>query len=699
MRSNNIKEPRLIGAVLSISIISVAAAVAGKPLLEDIRYEGKLPFSIDHAREVDELDSGEPFDPEEAQLAAERLRQESIDNYHPMAKVRWRTSPRDEDGGIELVFEFDSGPEGHLKEVRFTGNSKIPQSKLEEAISVHVRSGLWARLNRQDVLRPEDLEKDKAALLAVYHRYGFMDAEIGAAILEKPPELDGFRLTWPIDKEGSVYNIGNIAFDADQLPDRAVLEDLMLLETGQTFNPKKVEFVRKRLENYFYRRGHAFATVQVELTRLEDEKQIDTEFVVDAGKRQHLREKRIIGNTTTKDRIIDREIDVQPGDVFDGAKLENAQARLELLPMFSEVEMIYDGSAESDIYDLNVHVEERKTGRIEVGYLYGEVEGSAFQFNVRDENLSLRPPFRGEALQGHLGATLGSRIVRTDVGLRNPRLGESQWSLDGGVQYEDSQYVNTAYDQRSISGQLLAGHPLGPYQFVHTGYAATGYKPYNIDEALLKEESRLDEDVSLTAWVLSWNMDTTDRMFRPSRGVRLRSGLRLGSQAMGGNTDTLQSSANASLFYNPIGEHVTNFRAGAESVQEYGQTETVPLPLRIYLGGTDDLRGFGYRSVSPLNEEGSLVGAQSAWWATLEHLVPVAKRLDIALYFDVGDVSSDAYSFTGKGPVSDWGIGVLVRSQNFPVRFDVAFPINTYDSDRINDKGEARISFSAGYKY
>ena len=48
----------------------------------------------------------------------------------------------------------------------------------------------------------------------------------------------------------------------------------------------------------------------------------------------------------------------------------------------------------------------------------------------------------------------------------------------------------------------------------------------------------------------------------------------------------------------------------------------------------------------------------------------------------------DAYSFSGDGPVSNWGIGALIQAEEFPVRFDLATPIQTIEGDRQNEKGK-----------
>ncbi len=73
--------------------------------------------------------------------------------------------------------------------------------------------------------------------------------------------------------------------------------------------------------------------------------------------------------------------------------------------------------------------------------------------------------------------------------------------------------------------------------------------------------------------------------------------------------------------------------------------------------------------------------------------------VDAALYVDAGDVSVDAWSFTGDGPYSNVGMGFMFRAENFPVRFDAAVPLNVPEGDSENERGKVRLSFSVGYRF
>jgi outer membrane protein assembly factor BamA len=210
-----------------------------------------------------------------------------------------------------------------------------------------------------------------------------------------------------------------------------------------------------------------------------------------------------------------------------------------------------------------------------------------------------------------------------------------------------------------------------------------------------------ESDVSLAALELVWLMDTTDQLFRPTRGIRMQHTLRLGADALGGDTEFLGLQSRAAWYVSPIPDHVFSVRAGFETLDPIGATDRIPLPMRVALGGQDTLRGFAYRSISPRDAAGIAVGGLSMWWACAEYLRPVPgiSFLDLAAYVDAGDVSEDAWRLSGKGPYSNAGLGLLIRAENFPVRLDAAVPLSVPSGDPENERGEVRFSFSVGYRF
>ncbi len=673
--------------------------LAPQASLAELRFQNQLSISEEKAKDVMALQLGEPFDPEKIQAAADRLHQYYRNLYHPMAQVKWKALPFKSHDQFLLLVEVVEGPKGRLQELRFTGNVQVTSETLRTVVKTVPRDGAWHRLIRKDRLNLDALEMDRQALREFYHHLGYPDIEIGIPVLEKPADYQGFLLTWPILKEGKAYRIGTISFEAGKLPEASVLEELIPLEPGDPYNSRALRNIQVNFQKYLLGEGYAFATVDLMLSPREDMGYMDITFQVDMGRKPLLRKIKLHGNSQTSDHVILREIEIQPGEVFAGDSLYDTKTRIAQLPMFSQVELTYDGDLQSEFFDLNVRVQERKTGRFEVGVAYGETEEVAFLVNLLESNLSLKPPFKGDALSGRLSASIASSLFRVEGAIDNPRMGESHWGLNNRVSYEDNQIISDFYDQRSLHAQSILHYPLSAHQLLGVGLSGTFYDIYGMDPLLAESLSPEDQDVRLTSVLSYWDWNRTDHLLRPTSGGRLRAGVELGTSALGGNVDMVRTRLDAAYYLPTFFEQVLSLECGVENLTGFSSTERIPLPLRIYLGGQRNLRGFDYRSVSPAGPEGNLVGGEGAWWATLEYRIPTWYWLDLAVFLDVGDVSLDAYTFSGEGAVSDAGLGLIVRADNFPVRFDIASPLNTYDSDTVNTTGDLRLSFSAGYRF
>jgi translocation and assembly module TamA len=104
--------------------------------------------------------------------------------------------------------------------------------------------------------------------------------------------------------------------------------------------------------------------------------------------------------------------------------------------------------------------------------------------------------------------------------------------------------------------------------------------------------------------------------------------------------------------------------------------EDLPIP-KLFLGGSeDDLRGYDYKTVSPLDSSGQPMGGRSAIFTTLELRFRITKNIGLVPFADFGTVSMKEWpEFTEKWYKSVGG-GIRYFSFFGPIRLDVGFPLN-----------------------
>ncbi|MDO4896700.1 MAG: BamA/TamA family outer membrane protein [Moraxella sp.] len=95
----------------------------------------------------------------------------------------------------------------------------------------------------------------------------------------------------------------------------------------------------------------------------------------------------------------------------------------------------------------------------------------------------------------------------------------------------------------------------------------------------------------------------------------------------------------------------------------------VPYKLRFFAGGDQSIRGYGYKSLSPLSDKGYLMGGQALAVATGEYNYEVLEGLRLGVFADVGNAyDKDFKNDTKIGA----GVGVRWASPVGQVRLDVA---------------------------
>lgn len=106
------------------------------------------------------------------------------------------------------------------------------------------------------------------------------------------------------------------------------------------------------------------------------------------------------------------------------------------------------------------------------------------------------------------------------------------------------------------------------------------------------------------------------------------------------------------------------------------ELDAIPVSKRFFGGADDNLRGYKYWTVSPLNKKDKPLGGRSAVYYTLEPRFRVTKSFGLVPFFDMGKVYLEQFpTFQGKWRKSV-GMGVRYFSFIGPLRLDVAFPLN-----------------------
>lgn len=121
---------------------------------------------------------------------------------------------------------------------------------------------------------------------------------------------------------------------------------------------------------------------------------------------------------------------------------------------------------------------------------------------------------------------------------------------------------------------------------------------------------------------------------------------------------------------------------GANITDEF---EKLSPSLRFFAGGDNNIRGYGYESISPKDASGALTGAKYMVTSTLEYQYRVYGNWWGAAFYDIGDAFNETPEWKAGA-----GVGIRWASPVGPVSFDFAWGLDSEPDP------EFRIYFSLG---
>ena len=173
---------------------------------------------------------------------------------------------------------------------------------------------------------------------------------------------------------------------------------------------------------------------------------------------------------------------------------------------------------------------------------------------------------------------------------------------------------------------------------------------------------------------LLWSRLRADSPVRPDRGSRVDLELRGASDTLGSDTSFVQAVASAKWIWSRTGSARWLVR-GAFGLTGKSEFSELPPSVRFFAGGDASVRGYKFKSLGPLDDEGQVVGGSGLLVGSVEHERAVTARWSIAAFVDAGN----AFDGTDFEPETGVGFGVRWRSPVGPIRLDIGWPVSAAD--------------------
>ena len=671
-----------------------------KPILQDVLLSGNRTIKSQRILKkiFAKTNRGEIFDDikfHEAILEIEEMYTKK--GYHDV-KIDFKPQPDVQRNEVTVEVIINEGSRGFVKEIIFAGRTSIEEKKLLKAMETKKRRPL-AWLFGKGKLDIDVLKEDENRIRVVYQDHGYLDATITEVRLEPiEKKSDYLRLTITIN-EGKKYSVGEIIFRGNTSFSNEDLMKNRLLKKDDLLAIKIVEKERLRLRDYYSEKGYVDVIVIQQFEPTEKPDVLNVIYAIKEGPKVRIGKVEITGNITTKDKVIRRELPLTPGEMYDGIKIRTAMSRLNGLNYFSKVDIYTVETAKEDVRDLVVEVEEKNTGQLIFGLGFSSIDKLIGTFEVSQSNFDIKdwPTFHGAGQKARLRVGFGSERQDYLLSFTEPWLFDKKISFGMDLFKYKKKYLSNVYEQDSYGARLKLFKEI--YKRTRGGityrWQNVDIKPYDDASPAIQAEGGERVVSSLKFEVVN---DTRNSYMMPTKGGQRSISFEYAGGILQGDTDFTREEISISQYIPVYGLHVVKLLGQYGTMEEFGDSDNVPIFERFFLGGRNTVHGYEYRYVGPKDETGEPLGGKSMALFSVEYTFPLYENiLRGAVFYDTGSVTPESYDFDADAFKAGWGVGlrILIPKLNIPVNLDYSWPL---DPDEF-DKDEGRFDFSLGFDF
>jgi outer membrane protein insertion porin family len=598
---------------------------------------------------------------------------------------------------VNLTFNIKDGPRVLIKDIDFIGNDAFGDGTLKRRMKENKERTLINRFRSKGIYQQAKFEEDAEAVRGMYREEGYIAARVGQPeIRTLETSADGksrqVQLRIPVT-EGRRYRVGKFEFDGNKVVKPEALQPIFKLQTGDFYSEKKIRKGLEKARELYGVGGYFEFTGFPDLKPLDMVDPADPEKflpegaepngppVVDVTMRMQEGEQYFInritfkGNTTTRDNVIRRELNLLEGGVFNTESLKNSVRRLNQLGYFKQLEEGQEGidvkktPGEKNKVDVTLALQEQNRNQLTFGAGVSQFEGFFGQLAFATSNFM----GRGETLSLSLAA--GSRTQFYQLAFTEPYLFDRPITAGVDISRRAIQYIG-AFTQETTGVNTVWGFPLSrnftrgflQYSYervnvkdlnpLYTDPSVIGRNPFLQDALLLQcqtlpptEEFPEGEQVcepgearTISKFVPSLVHNTVDNPIFPNTGRRITASIDLAG--LGGNTKFIKPKFEYVQFIQHTRRTSIGFRGEVEYIRPWGESLPLPLFERLVQGGEFSVRGFDVRSIGPRDPvTGIVLGGNKSLLFNFEYLISIAGPVRLVLFYDAGQVRNETESF------------------------------------------------------
>ena len=633
-------------------------------------------------------------------------------------------------GGPKLValkFKVTEGPRVKISNVDMVGNKVFSDGKLRGKMKTNKGGGFWI-FPGSGIYQEDKFEEDAQLIIDHYRENGYLQANVGQPNLKhlrdsKDGKTRFMTLEVPVT-EGTRFRVEKFEFAGNDKVPGEIMRPLFKIKPGDFYNEKRVRQGFEKVREIYGRGGHFEMTPLPDYTF--DGDKVNVTLRINEGKQYFVNRITFLGNTTTRDNVIRREMRLFENNVFDSEALKFSVKRLNQLGYFKPLEdqknIQIDKTPNVDNkVDVTLKLEEQNRNQLSFGAgvsqydgVFGQLSFSTANFMGRGETFTISMQSGARASDYQIAFTepfLFDRPITGSIDLHKRDIqylyqftqGSTGGNITAGFRVANfaNMYVNDSYERVHVSD--LSEAFFGNTECIFTGScqildvkeltpeqrALINGSPYLRDALLVGQGGRR----AVSKITPTFSLNTIDNPVTPVTGRRYTASL--GVAGLGGNTRYVNPTVEGVWFLRHTSRTSLGLRGQLEYIRTLDGNTQLPIFERLVLGGGYSVRGYDLRTIGPQDpNSGIVIGGNKSMLFNAEYLISVGGPVRLILFYDAGQVRDTGQRFTGQDFITSTGMEVRFFMPVLNVPFRLIFASNPQRKGVLNySTGEPEKAF------
>ena len=586
----------------------------------------------------------------------------------------------------KIRFIIDEGPQYIVNSVHFTGNDALDAREIKKVILTKP-PGIF----RKGVFVSEILDEDKRSVTALYVKRGHPNAAVKIDIAIKKANKENKKrvdVTFNIS-EGAKVRVASVTFPGLVLLTESEALQAVKLKKGSVFRTYMIRSDENALSSMVSERGYPYVNVKGSTAINKDTHEAAVTYNVDQGPFVQMGQVATIGNFITKRRVIQNEMELDPGEPFSLKKFLSSQRNIRDIGAFDAVRFETFGLKEkSDSVNLLVEPDEKKPYYFQTGGGYDTERGFYGNLLSGDQNLF--------GLNKHLwaGGEVSQIGYRGDLGFSDPRFLGTRIKSAINMFSEQKEAFNTDFGTREKG--------------VSISFSRKFYQKFNADLTFIysykttyprdPESIAADEDITFGSREIltispSLIYNDIDSFIRPRKGLYSSLILDVSKGLHDTLDDFFRYRFEARKYYTPIKNLTFALRGRVGDITPFDDAANIPEDQLFFLGGTSTVRGFD-ENLLRFDAAGNAVGGLTSILGNFETRIGLGSDFELSFFYDIGSIRNAVVNEGSDEFRSSIGMGLHY--------FTPIGPVGVYYGHKLDRKpGESagRFHFTLGFRF